>query len=295
MKKLSYERKKSYVGLIFISAWLVGFIYFFVVPFIYSFIYSLSTVSFSESGINLNSNGLTNYINIIASRPDFIRGLTSQLLLIGWQTPLVVIFSIFISIMLNSKFKGKTAFRGIFFLPVIIATGTLMGMLSETSAGFSGSMSSASSSMFSGLQFQDILLSAGISKEIVDIILNVVNGIFNIVWRSGVQLLLFIAALQAIPISLYEAARVEGATGWETFWKITFPVISPTTILCIFFTIVEMSNDNSLGIVKFIRAENSKANFANASTMSVLWFLIIIALTGFIFFVSRKLVYYLDD
>ncbi len=295
MKRLSYERKKSFIGLVFIAFWLVGFIYFFLVPFISSFLYSFSQVSFDESGIHLTWSGIVNYENIIASRPDFIEGLTSQLITIVWQTPLVVIFSIFISLLLNGKFVGKTFFRGIFFLPVIIATGTLMSLLTESSAGFSSSMTSTSSTLFSGIQIEDIMLAAGIPTEIVNMIMSVVNGIFNVAWRSGVQILLFLAGLQAIPGTLYEAAKVEGATSWETFWKITFPLLSPTTILCVFFTIVEMSNDRSLGIVNFISVENSKTNYAGSATMAVLWFLVIIVLTGLIYFCSRKAVYYLDD
>lgn len=293
MKKLSYERKKSFAGWVFISIWVIGFIYYFIIPFIYAFIFSVSEISYGN-GMMLKYKGFGYYFSVIKETPAFIRALYDSFMLIFWQIPLVTVFSIFMAILLNAKFRGRAAFRTLFFLPVIIASGMLITLLS-TSSGFGGAMSSATTPMFSGIKFQDFLVMTGFPNEVVTQIMSIVNGIFGVVWRSGVQILLFLAGLQAIPASLYEAARVEGATGWEIFWKITFPLISPTTILCIFFTIVDMSNDSSISVVNYIRLTVKKAQFSTSSTMSIIWFFVIGILAGLIFFFTRKHIYYMDD
>jgi ABC-type sugar transport system permease subunit len=156
-------------------------------------------------------------------------------------------------------------------------------------------MMTTGSALFQGVRFESMLIDLGLPLEAVTQIMLVINGIFRLVWRSGVQVLLVLAGLQAIPKTLYEAADVEGATAWEAFWKITFPVLSPTTILVAFYTIVDYGNDTSNWVVVEIRDAAKRAKYDISSTMSVVWFAVIIAIAGLVLFLTRKKVYYMDD
>ncbi len=293
-KVIDFQKKKARAGFLFVLVWLIGFIYFFVIPFIYSFIYSLSNVTIGDSGINIDFVGIDNYIRVFSADPQYTLSLIDTLREVVWQFPLIIVFSIFIAIILNNKFIGRVVFRVIFFLPVIIASGTIIGLLS-TNLQFGNSMTSATTTLFQGFEFERILSSAGVPNEFVQYIMRIVNNIFNITWKSGVQILLFLSGLQAIPGEIYEAAEVEGCTKWEMFWKITFPLISSTTILCSFYTIVDIANDTSYTVVSFIRRASQQAQFSTAATYSVIWFLIVAAFAGILFFTTRKKIYYTNQ
>jgi ABC-type sugar transport system permease subunit len=185
--------------------------------------------------------------------------------------------------------------RGVFFLPVIIASGVVMNLIANTNVSLGGSMMSTGSALFQGVKFESLLVDMGLPLDVVSQIMLVINGIFKLVWRSGVQVLLVLAGLQAIPKTLYEAADVEGATAWEVFWKITFPVLSPTTILVAFYTIVDYGNDTSNWVVVEIRDAAKRAKYDISATMSVVWFLVVIAIASLVLFLTRKKVYYMDD
>lgn len=294
LKKMPYERKKKWVGFLFISPWLLGFIYFFLIPFIYSFVYSVCDVKIGEHGIIYKFVGLFNYQNTLTTDVAFKLRLTYSLSQMAYQIPLTLVFSIFLAIILNSKFKGRMIVRGIFFLPVIIASGIIINILN--SGGVSGGMSSdKTSALFQGIQFGEMLLNFGTPPNIVDILMRVINNIFELVWKSGVQTILLLSGLQAVPETVYEAADIEGATAWEIFWKITIPMISPMIILCAFYTIVDVSTDYSNITVLYIREVARKMQLSYGATMSNIWFVIIIAIIGLLFLLVGKKVYYQDD
>jgi len=292
-KKMPYERKKKWVGFFFIAPWLLGFIYFFLIPFIYSFVYSVCDVKIGENGIIYKFVGLLNYQNTTTTDVAFKLRLTYSLSQMAYQIPLTLVFSIFLAIILNSKFKGRMFVRGIFFLPVIIASGIIINILN--SGGVSGGMSGdKTSALFQGIQFGEMLLNFGTPPNIVDILMRVINNIFELVWKSGVQTILLLSGLQAVPETVYEAADIEGATAWEIFWKITIPMISPMIILCAFYTIVDVSTDYSNVTVLYIREVARKMQLSYGATMSNIWFAIIIAVIGLLFLLVGKKVYYQD-
>ena len=185
--------------------------------------------------------------------------------------------------------------RAVFFLPVIISSGVVMNVIVNASVEYGASMMNTSSALFQGIQFERMLLDIGFPLEATGRIMMIINGVFRQVWRGGVQILLFLAGLQAIPKYLYEAADVEGATRWESFWKITFPILSPTTILVTFYTIVDYGSDVSNFVVITIREYARRARLDISATMSVIWFLIIIVIAALVLFLTRKRVYFMDD
>jgi ABC-type sugar transport system permease subunit len=290
-RTIDFEKKKARAGFLFTLIWLIGFLYFFIVPFVNSFLYSLSEITVGEGGIKLDFVGIENYIRVFSADPQFTLSLVDTVREVLWQFPLILVFSVFIAIILNNEFRGRLLFRVIFFLPVIIASGTIIGLL-KTNLQFGNSLTSATTPLFQGFEFERILAGIGLPVEFIQYIMRIVNNIFNITWKSGVQILLFLSGLQAIPAEVYEAAEVEGCTRWEMFWKITFPLISSTTILCAFYTIVDIANDTSYTVVNYIRAASRQAQFSTAATYSVIWFLIVSALAGLIFVTTRKKIYY---
>lgn len=292
---LPYEKKKRLAGFLFVSIWLVGFFNFFVIPFITAFVYSFSKVQTKPGLMQLDPVGLQNYLTVLLNTPDFIIRLTATLQDMVWQIPCTIFMSLFLSMVLNSKFRGRMFMRSVFFLPVIISSGVVMNIIVNANVDYGGSMMSTTSALFQGVSFERVLLDMRFPLEVVSQIMMVINGVFRLIWRGGVQILLFLAGLQAIPHTLYEAADVEGATKWESFWKITFPILSPTTILVTYYTIVDYGSDGSNFVVLSIREAARKARLDISATMSVIWFLIIIAIAGLVLFLTRKRVYFMDD
>ena len=159
-----------------------------------------------------------------------------------------LILSLILAILLNQKFRGRLFFRALYFMPVIIATGVVIDLIS----GMSGSdmTASAVNESVSGGMFsvQDIVSILDLPAEVADFVQKIISNIFDLIWNSGVQTVLFLAGLQSIPATLYEASKVEGATKWEEFWFITFPMLSNVTLLVVVYTMVELfvSKNNAL-------------------------------------------------
>ena len=126
------------------------------------------------------------------------------------------------------------------------------------------------------------------AEEIIDFTTMVTDSFFSLVWNSGVQMLIFLSGLQSISPSLYEAASVEGASGWETFCKITVPMLSPMILLNIIYTIVDSYASTSNGVIKLVINSISDNRFGNASAMAWTYFLVIGVIIGIVFFVSSR-------
>lgn len=294
-KPMGYERKKRWAGFLFTVPWLVGFVYFFIVPLINAMVYSVSEVKITESGFQTTFVGLQYYIRAFTVDPDFTTRLVYDLQNMLWQIPLIVVYSIFISLILNSKFRGRMLVRGIFFLPVIIASGIVIQIMSMDAVATSMMSGDKASTLFQGINMGELLLSMGFPSSIVEQMVLIINNIFQLVWKSGVQILLLIAGLQGVPTTVYEAAQIEGATNWEIFWKITLPIVSPIVLLTVFYTIVDASADTSKLMVIYIRNMASQLKMSYSAMMSVVWFGIIIAIAGVAYLLLHKFVYYMDD
>ena len=291
MKKLSYERKKSYYGYAFISLWAVGFIFLFLLPFITSVRYSLSSVTIKQGYVGLKACGFNNFVNLFVKNPDFLPAFTETVTTVAAKSPLIIIFSLFIAVVLNQKFKGRTFFRAVFFLPVIIAGGIAIEIINGNY--FLGLISSGdrSNALFQSQSIAASLTSAGIPQTAVDYILKTVEEIFGLVWNSGIQILIFIAGLQSIPSTLYEVANVEGSNGWTTFWKITVPMLGVN----IFYTVVDNMISYSNSMFKLIDDYMNALKFDQAAAMSVICFAVIFIAVVLIYIIGNRYVYYAVD
>lgn len=295
MKKLSYERKKSYYGYAFISLWAVGFIFLFLLPFITSVRYSLSSVTIKQGYVGLKACGFNNFVNLFVKNPDFLPAFTETVTTVAAKSPLIIIFSLFVAVVLNQKFKGRTFFRAVFFLPVIIAGGIAIEIINGNY--FLGLISSGdrSNALFQSQSIAASLTSSGIPQTAVDYILKTVEEIFGLVWNSGIQILIFIAGLQSIPSTLYEVANVEGSNGWTTFWKITVPMLAPMLVVNIFYTVVDNMISYSNSMFKLIDDYMNALKFDQAAAMSVICFAVIFIAVVLIYIIGNRYVYYAVD
>jgi ABC-type sugar transport system permease subunit len=292
---MPYEKKRKLLGAVFVIPWTVGFIYFFLVPLVYAFIFSLNDLRILETGIEYTPIWFKNYIEAFTTDTTFVILITRSLPGILFQLPMIVLFSLFLSLILNVKFRGRIYVRAIFFLPVIIASGVIINILTNDSISSSMMSGETGSMLFRGIEFQSMLVTFGLPGSIIEAIMSIVNGVFELIWKSGVQTLLFLSALQSVPVSVYEAADTEGATAWEKFWKITFPLISPQMVLCIFYTIVDTSTDYSNLIIRYISSLARQQQFSHSSALSIIWFLIVALVVGIAFLVMRNKVEYMED
>ena len=294
--KLSYERRKGLYGYGFIALWALGTIYFFIMPLIVSLIYSFNETKVQPGGMEMKYIGWKNYVNAFRKDQDYSLALVDMLKNTALRTPLIIIFSIFIALVLNQKFKGRTFSRAVFFLPVIIATGPVMDIINGnmSTGGYSGG-SEQFSTMFEANLVDQLLNFLGIyniSDRLSNIINSLTTDIFNLVWNSGIQILLILAALQGISPASKEAAQMEGATSWEFFWKITLPTISPMILASVVYTVVDSFVDPSNKVMTIVLNKSTNWDHGYSAAMAWAYFLIIGVCLAIIVAILNKVIYY---
>ena len=293
---ISYEKKQGFVGFMFVLPWFIGFLMFFFVPAIKSSQFSLSDVKIFENYAT-EWNNFSNYINIFTKNVKFIQNLSSTFTSLAVNVPVILVFSLFIAVLLNRKFVGRGLARAVFFLPVIVTTGVVMSAFngaSDTSKVFDGEVSNGI--LFSTMNATEVLKQLGLSEQITGYMIMVSDRIFDVVWDSGIQIILFLAALQGISPALYEACDVEGATAWEKFWLITFPNVSPIILVNVVYTIVDTFSDPSNPVLSQIEGLiTGTFDYGTAAAMVWVYFVIVLAIIGLVFLICKKLVFYEVD
>ncbi|SFF40967.1 ABC-type sugar transport system, permease component [Paenibacillus algorifonticola] len=294
-RKLSLEQKNRYYGLYFILPWFAGFLFLFIVPLLSSFRYSFSNLQVTNDGFSLDFIGLSNYREALLSHESYVRILTESVVDIAVNTPLIIIFSLFFAVLLNQRFRGRVLARAIFFLPVILASGIIAsienGDLMQSVVRSANDTTGGGLSIMKNLELAVLLIESGVSMTFVEYLTGAVSRIYEIISQSGVQILIFLAGLQSISPSLYEAAKIEGSTGYEAFWKITFPMISPLILTNLVYTIIDsfISDETSRLVVD---TAFKSYDFGLSAAMAWMYFAVI-ALVLWITtsLVSRKVFY----
>lgn len=287
-KKRGIESLRSRWGFMFITPWIIGICLFFAVPLLQSIWYSFCNVKMEADGLQTSFAGLSQYNKILNADPDYTKMLKTAVSSIAYKLPLIIIISLIFALLLNQKFKGRLFFRALYFLPVIIATGAVIEIIfMTTSSGVStGGPESISDSLFS---VSDIMNFLNLSNEIAGYVKVAINSIFDLVWSCGIQIILFISGLQTIPATVYEACKVEGATKWEQFWFITFPMLGRVTLLVIIFTMVELFTDSRNTLMSNISAKMIAGNYDATSAMLWFYFLIVGGIIGILVLAYTKL------
>ena len=276
-KKMSRALRENLIGYSFIGIWVVGFFIFMFYPLISSLIYSMSAVRILGTGIDVQFHWFKNFQNIfqIEEGFQFIEALISFLQQIVFQVPIIIVFSVLIAVLLNQPLKGRGMFRSIFFLPVIISSGPVINELITQGAG--------GSAIFESYGFISIIENT-LNPSLAQPIVNIFSEIIIIFWFSGVQILIFLAGLQKVDRQIYEAARVDGAGPWESFWKITLPSLSTLIFINIIYTIVLLSTFSENAVIVSIKSNmfNINTGYGMASAMAWVYFIIVIAMIGLV-------------
>lgn len=233
-------RNQQRAGWIFILPWLVGFVMFFLKPMVQSIWYSFNDTVMGADGIVSTFVGLENYKYLLLKDSSFLTNLWTVTSSMLQQVAICTTLSLFVAVVLVQNFRGRTIYRAIFFLPVIMTSGVIYSMVGSV-VGSSGLSGTGNAYMYSSASLTTLMIQGGISREVVNMLTQAIDAIFSMTTNCGVQILLYISALQKIPASTYEAARIAGANAWDLFWKITIPKIAPIIFLNIVYTIVDAS------------------------------------------------------
>ena len=299
--RLSLRTREAINGHLFTLPFVIGFILMFLFPFIQSMMFSLSKLEISSQGYTLTWTGLENYHNALFINAEYPRLLLETAVQMLRDVPLILVFSFFASILLNQQFKGRLFARVVFFLPVILSADIILRMESADyiSAFLDASLAEEAAAqgtlgtIFSRGQLVSLLMYMKLPQQLVTYIVTGSEQIATIIRSSGVQILIFLAGLQSISPSLFEVAKIEGATGWECFWMITFPMLSPLIVTNIFYSIIDFFTIPSNPLVDFIESNMfGGAGYGVAMAMSWLYFVFIalfLLLTAGL--ISRRVVY----
>ncbi|MBQ7775430.1 MAG: sugar ABC transporter permease [Lachnospiraceae bacterium] len=302
-KKLTLLQKRSLSGYLFILPWFVGFVVFYVRSLIMTgqFAFNELTIDAINGGYTLTPVGFDNFIYAFRVHGTFKQILTTSVMNMIVDVPLITFFSLFMAMLLNKKFPGRGIVRAIFFLPVILNSGAITAALDLSAQMMQGGLSTQSAEVAatagSTIAFDidyliSIFMSFGLPATLLDYIIAAVARINDIIEASGVQIIIFIAALQSIPGSMYEVAKIEGATGYETFWKVTFPMVMPHIITNVVYTIVDSFTESEVVELAYDVAFD-QFNYGLSSVFSlvstIITCIILVAVCGWI---SKKTFYY---
>ena len=293
----SLEKRKARAGYVFVLPFILGIVLIYLPILIDSISLSfVERVSGGRAGTyNYVFKGFEYYRYAFTGSPDFMAKLLKGLQQLIFEVPAIIIFSLFIAVVLNQKMLGRAAFRAIFFVPVIIATGLMdsINAADKISAQMSGGIDdgSGSSGIINAMQVENLFREMAVGGELVGYVVNLVNNIYNIVNYSGVQMLIFLAGLQSISESIYEASRIDGATAWETFWKITFPMISPMILVNAVYTIIDSFTRSSNTMMTYI-GNIGYGGKGYAPAMYWIYFLAVILIIAAVAGVASTFIFY---
>jgi ABC-type sugar transport system permease subunit len=291
--RLSLDTKRNIQGHIFIAPLVVGFVLFFLYPFIQSVMFSLSKLELTATGFKLNYIGLENYRHALFVNADFVRTTVETVKGVLRDVPLILAFSFFAAVLLNQNFKGQAIVRMVFFLPVIMGAGVVLSL--ESRDFISGMMEGDPYAGMLASRIVPFMTQMRIPEDLTNYVINAIEVVPLIIRASGVQILIFLAGLQSVPRSLYEAAHVEGATPWEDFWVITFPIVSPLILTNVVYTVIDSFTAYNNGIISMIRAARvGGAGYGVSAAMSWIYFALIAVLLVTVVGIISKKVFYME-
>ena len=298
-KIASLDKRKARAGWFFVLPFLIGFVCVYLPIITDSVWLAFNELTILPEGYVLTFVGLENFQYALTNDPQFVQVLLTGLGELAFEVPAILLFSLFMAVLLNQKMAGRAAFRAIFFLPVILATGimesieisNILGSTLGDSAGIDDGSGGGSDGIINALDVEALFASMKIGTELVGYVVDIVNDIYSIVNRSGVQMLIFLAGLQSISPAIYEACKIDGATGWETFWKITFPMISPMILVNAVYTIIDAFTTESNSVMSYI-ADVSVESKVHGAAMSWMYFLIVVAILGAVAGIMSMFVFY---
>lgn len=294
-KTMSFDTRRAMWGRLYILPWFIGVVFFFVIPFVQAAIYTFNKITISKNGFELSFIKFENYIYAFTKDSEFLQKLTYSIGSMLYQVPIIVFFSLFVAMVLKSEFRGRTLARSIFFFPVIIASGVVITVLKENVMMGANISEKQSAYLFQAPSFAETLANIGLSPVYLNLLTQIISQLFDLTWKSGVQILLLLAAVNNIPKSSYEVADIEGATEWEKFWKITFPLVSPTILVAVIYTIIDSFTDYGNQVMRMIADTVSTGRYEYGTTIAFVYFICVLSFIGIINWLLSKRVFYVSD
>jgi len=306
-KLAGLQKRKALSGYIFISPFIIGFLVFMIKPLAQSLYMSFCDVQIDVNAKNpikmvlggVDKDLIFQYKNAFLVDPNFNRNLVEQFTKMLTTSLAIMVFSFFVALILNQEFKGRAFVRAVFFLPVILSSGIILGLESNNSlmAQLQVNIQEAAQGISITGTLENILRNTGISFGVkaFEEVFKLIDGIYDVAIASGIQIIIFLSGLQTISSSMYEAADIEGCTAWESLWKITFPMISSLFLVNWIYTIIDFCMRSDNAVITQIQTEMvTKINYGAASAMSWIYFAIVMAYVGITSFIISKGVYYYD-
>ena len=288
--------RNARIGTYFILPFILGFLVFMCKPLVESLIFSFNDVKLVPGvGYTKTFVGIENFKTALLVDPEYNTYLVEEIGQMVINTIATLVMSFVVAVILNQEFKGRVLCRAIFFLPVILSSGVLPGIEHQNEfydmmAGMAEAVEGSSGVNISE-SLQELLQVSGVGNKFFEVVFTMIDSIYDIVMASGIQIIVFLSGLQSISPSLYEAADVEGCSAWESFWKITFPMVSPLLLVNCIYTIIDffMKNDNRvMELIYQVTYQDFK--FGISAAMSWIYFAIALAFIGISSFIISKAV-----
>lgn len=279
-KPITIRTRNSLIGLGFLTPWIIGLLVFTLFPIGYSVLMSISRVEFTVSGMKPTILGFVWFEEIFTKDANFIPALISTVKFIAFSTPMILVSSIILALLLNKVTRGKGFFRALFFFPVVVVSGPVMSKLIGNDATL----------LIQANDYGIYQVIANLPEVISTPLLYIFDNVVLILWYSGVQILIILAGLQKINKPIYEAASIDGASGWQIFWKITFPYLRPMILLCGIYTVVDLSCMSGNDLAKLVENNLTRldAPYSYSAALSWLYTIVVLILLGVTFLLLKE-------
>lgn len=307
MKSVGLTRLRAREGRLFVLPWVAGFLLFVAWPLGYSLFLSFHKVS--PAGFRTTFVGFRNFADAFVTDALFVPYLLESLRKVLVETPVILVFSLAVAVLLNRSLPARGVVRALFFLPVVIGSGYVIYELFQQGVGglsvalggataSSGVLALPTGGVAGGARIDGTVNATRVLRQFLGVGLSegidaLLNQVGLSLWKSGIQIILLLAGLQGISRSLYEAGRIDGANEWTLFWSVTFPILSPIMVAVVVFSVVDSFTDVFNTVLGHIRTQAfSKTNYGYASALSWIYFLVIFALLGAVLAWVQRRVFY---
>ena len=296
-KLAGLQKRKAISGYLFISPFIIGFLAFMVKPLAQSFYMSFCDVELGAATFNMHWLGIDNFVYAFRVDPEYTQLLVEEMTRMMIYSLAIIVFSFFVSLILNQEFKGRAFVRAVFFLPVILSSGVILGLEdnNQLMAALAQNIEDTTSGISITGALETILTTSGVATKAFEKLFEIIDNIYDVAIASGIQIIIFLSGLQTISSSMYEAADIEGCTKWESLWKITFPMVSSLFLVNWIYTVIDfcMRSDNGV-IEKIQEVMIENLYYGKASAMAWVYFAVVMAFVGLTSLLISKRVYYYD-
>ncbi len=285
--KNSLERNRARAGYTFIAHWVLGLLLFFIVPLINSIWYGFNDITIEPGGVGKEFVGLKEFKYLLTEDTTYVDELFDSIGLMFYSLPIIIALSLILAVLLNQPFKGRTVFRAIFFIPVLLSNSVVMMQLNGELVKMP--LLSGGTEGTGIINYNEVIASLNFPDQVTPFLVFLLSNTVDLIWSCGVQTILFLAGLQSISPSFYEVSKIEGANKWEEFWLITVPSLRHIISLVLIFTMIELFTTMDNIVVGRAYSEMVERHYGPSSAMLWIYFLIVVVIIGIIYIAYQKL------